>query len=741
MPGLHSPISKALFIHEGLVKTTGAAGNLAKGELAIVTDKAIVGGLKVVSDFAGLPKNAPLKFRVGRKKLPSNLRSPYAPTYETSWFTANDVVSITANFPKFTERTFDEVLVGYDGINADTAITLEEGQTTILDVIISGDPVDVYTRGCEYTVKIHFGRKVGETNQEVVQRAVDRLKQFKLPAGKALTDLIDVKIVDSTNPVLTGVPYVFSTLNVVDQGDSNALALVQAQYPYEVILTDRNQTTFTSEYTILHPQSVSLASYTHTVIDASVKGCADCLAGYSELTGGVVYSITLEDDGVTQVTTVDNLPGFVTGTAIRTGSVDGVGTYSVVVATELTSAQIATFVATNAITSTAEFTKIGSIADVCSKSTTTTTAWVNGQVCYATVEQYNIQLKDNECGESRLTELQSAYPSLAIEEGVATGRASRALTLTGTSGTANINIAGVDYLATFATNLTTTASNFVTAHASAILTATGATVTSAGAVITVNDDSEVFPRITITNATTNLAGTLGAIDYLVTATAGGCQRVYSTNVVTNIVCSECDDIFLQGFTSVAPESFDFTSWTIVAPTPNDDALMGILLKGKAFDVYPTDAVRDEIPFYETSTRISVAGGYLENEYENFQPIYSDIFNVVRLSRAQDRDALGYNFLPWEDLSRAHFLGEQRNMDNQFARANFGEESLLKFNAQYVTYEVTFDDTKYSQGAGGRSSIGHSQMIVVEFGYHTGLETVLNSLASKAGVEIVNPTAN
>ncbi len=739
MPGLHSPISKALFIHEGLVKTTGAAGNLAKGELAIVTDKAIVGGLKVVSDFAGLPKNAPLKFRVGRKKLPSNLRSPYAPTYETSWFTANDVVSIEANFPKFTERTFDEVLVGYDGINADTAITLEEGQTTILDVIISGDPVDVYTRGCEYTVKIHFGREVGETNQEAVQRAVNRLKQFKLPAGKALTDLVDVKIVDSTNPVLTGVPYVFSTLNVVDQGDSNALALVQAQYAYEVIRTDRNQTTFTSEYTVLHPQSVSLADFTHTVVDASVKGCADCLAGYSELTGGVVYSITLEDDGVTQVTTVDNLPGFVSGTAVRTGSSDGVGTYSVVVATELTSAQIATFVATNAITSTAEFTKIGSIADVCSKSTTTTVAWVDGQVCYATVEQYNIQLKDNECGETRLAELQSAYPSLAIEEGIATGRASQAITITGSSGDMSLVIAGTTYTTTYATSPTVTATAFVTAHATAILDATGATVTSSGAVITVTDDAEVFPSITAVAG--GLTETIAPINYLTTATAGGCQRVYSTNVVTNIVCSECDDIFLQGFTSVAPESFEFSSWTLVAPTPNDDALMGILLKGKAFDVYPTDAVRDEIPFYETSTRISVAGGYIENQYENFQPIYSDIFNVVRLSRAQDRDALGYNFLPWEDLSRAHFLGEQRNVDNQFARANFGEESLLKFNAQYVTYEVTFDDTKYSQGAGGRSSIGHSQMIVVEFGYHTALETALNALASKAGVEIVNPTAN
>ena len=84
MPGLHSPISKPLFILEGLVKTTGGAKNLAKGQFAIVTDKATTDGLKVVSDFAGLPKDAPIKFRVGRHKLPSNLRTPYAPNYETA---------------------------------------------------------------------------------------------------------------------------------------------------------------------------------------------------------------------------------------------------------------------------------------------------------------------------------------------------------------------------------------------------------------------------------------------------------------------------------------------------------------------------------------------------------------------------------------------------------------------------------------------------------------------------------
>lgn len=62
----------------------------------------------------------------------------------------------------------------------------------------------------------------------------------------------------------------------------------------------------------------------------------------------------------------------------------------------------------------------------------------------------------------------------------------RTATLTGTSGTCNVVINGVNYLATFATNLTTTAANFVTAHAATILARHGrVAVTSSGAAITV----------------------------------------------------------------------------------------------------------------------------------------------------------------------------------------------------------------------------------------------------------------
>ena len=84
-------------------------------------------------------------------------------------------------------------------------------------------------------------------------------------------------------------------------------------------------------------------------------------------------------------------------------------------------------------------------------------------------------------------------------------------TITGTSGTANVNINGINYLATFDTDLNTTASNFVTLHAAALLLRKG-TLTypaaSATFVHTALVPGEPQQVITITNLTGDLAGSV-----------------------------------------------------------------------------------------------------------------------------------------------------------------------------------------------------------------------------------------
>lgn len=99
--------------------------------------------------------------------------------------------------------------------------------------------------------------------------------------------------------------------------------------------------------------------------------------------------------------------------------------------------------------------------------------------------------------------ISTEYPTL-------TGVTTRAVTLTGTSGTANVIVGGVEYLATFTTNLTTSAANFVTSHAAALL-ALGITVTANSGVLTFSALTESLPTITVENVTTDLDATLGSL--------------------------------------------------------------------------------------------------------------------------------------------------------------------------------------------------------------------------------------
>lgn len=736
MPGLHSAFSRHLFTLSGNVLKSGGAKNLAKGQFAIVkSDEPTANGAKVISDFAGLPSSTIFEMRLGKARTPNVRTAMNGKAYSSETFTVNDIVSITANAPKVSKRTFDEYLVGFDGINPKTAINLLEGQTTVLDIVLSGDHVGFITGECEYVIKMHFGREIGETNQEAIERLYNRLKKETFPQGVNITEVLDIKVVNSENTSLSGVPYVFSSLVLTDEGDSNAFAEVQAQYPNnKVEVTSR--VGLKTTYTILHPLSVSLANYV-TSIASYVKGCEDCAPGYSALGSGVIYSVQIEDDGADVTTTVDDLPGFVAGTVVKVGQVAGVGSYTVVLSADLTDAQIATYVATAGIKTSAIIKRVGLVMELCVNGVTTSTAWVNGQVCEASVELYKIQLKDSDCNGNILAELQAAYPDLVIESGLPTGRSTQKVTLTGTSGTGNIKVGAVNYLATFATDATTTASNFVTANAAAILAAEGLVVTSALGVLSFNGLSVGFPTITFTNVTLTLAGAVSVVDILTTAVTGGCQTVYSTSVITNIVCQECSNIFLDNYTSVAPVSYGFIEWDLVKSPKSETALMGLKLKGKPFDMIPTEATRDTIPFFETSTKIGIAGGYIEETSLSFDPHFNDIFNVKLLNRAQDRDNLGAKLMSWEDASRYYFDGEVRHENNLFAKAALGEESVLEFSEQYVCYGITIHDSKYSQGRGGRSDMGTTYNVWSPIGRAGELESLVNKLAVKAGLPTVS----
>ena len=111
----------------------------------------------------------------------------------------------------------------------------------------------------------------------------------------------------------------------------------------------------------------------------------------------------------------------------------------------------------------------------------------------------------------------TSYNELNIAYGIS-------ITLSGTGGTANINVDGVNYLATFDTDLFTTSNNWVTANSSTLM-ALGIGVFALGSGIDGRIrfsaiSNTILNAITITNVTTDLSGTI-ANEFTGSPTASG----------------------------------------------------------------------------------------------------------------------------------------------------------------------------------------------------------------------------
>lgn len=739
---LHSSHSKGQIVTD--VLTSGYIAKPAKGQLAFVKNKAVKGkGSEVVSDFTGMNKKERIAIRVGVGEMPNNLRTVEVPNAGTGFFSLDSILEIKSHVPSQVDLKVDHLEVGYNGITASTALYIPEGKSATLDIMVYGEVASTFFGDDEYLISMEVYRRVGETMQEAIRKAVKELKEHSIPTGtgwssitEELSQFLEIGIIDSSSGALIGTDWTFSSVSIVDAGESNDLASVQAQYPaYKVKRTAREDGV--STYTILHPTSVILANITVVNVNVKNKGCADCPSGYSLLTGGVVYSVALEDDGTDQTTLVSTLPGYVATTVKKIGNDNGVGTYLIVLDNALTNVEKTAFLATNAIASTTSFTELGTVEKACKKELTTTQPWTPGKTCVTSTKKFTITLPDNECGESRLTELQTAYPDLVIQAGIPNSNAIQTVTMVNNT-EFRVIINGITYTTAQAGTTAQTVAAFVLAHAAAILAATGLVVIATSNVLTFTGTAAGFPVITSDPAKPQ---TVGVIVNTVTEVSGGCKRVYSTSVITNLVCEECSDIFLQPFTAEEPEAFEGASWEEVVVAFDENAKMGIFVKGKPFFIYPEAYEEDFIPYVETSLKIKsisfgAKGSLLLNFDGNIYDPTTEFAEGRHLVYAQDVNNDAQSMFGYERMSNKFFTNKVVNKGNLFARANMSQERLLKHGKKYVQYSIKFKDDGLSQGGASRSDITHEFRMIIEYGKHIKLQDTLNRLAGKLGLDAV-----
>lgn len=654
---LNRPQEILFVTNEGAVQKDGFSATLGKGQFGIVDKGATKSALgeKVTTTLPASPKDRLFELALGAADLKTG-RSLNNKAWRSLPFKLTDVIDIKVKAPQG-KGSVDEVLIGYDGINADTALVFENGDNEVLDITLKGEALGMlgYENGT-VTVKLHL-RAPNEgafTMQEIVEEGIEILKRTTLIGGIPLTNYVDIAPINSAQTALTGEAFTFFYLSVNDEGRESDKGLVQAQYPLFKV-ERKSWKDGVSVYSILAPSATVLADFEGLLGDI-MKYCEACPSGY-------------------------------------TASADGKLCVNDGVPVEI--------------------------------------AWIEGEEGVAVAETYTLQLADDDCGADKLAELQAAYPNLTI---AIQGTATRALTLSGTSGTANVNIGGVNYLATFATDLTTTASNFVTAHAAAILAASGVVVTSAAGVLNLAGTNLLLDNVTITNATTDLAGTLAA-SVAVTTTEGGCQTVYTTTVLSNPVFDECSPILLDMYFTEAPAPFNFTHWTKASKAYNENALMGIRIKGKFNILAGSEEYRFEIPNMFDSTRISVSSevGSVNESYKSGRV---GRFAVKMLSVASRPDSLGMDLRDMEHRAFVHYNGYATHNDSNFARFVLGEESLLKPTAQYVTYIIWVRTNKIAGMFSKEEVTNQKYIIAAEVGKHLGVEDVVNALATATGLDAV-----
>lgn len=301
--------------------------------------------------------------------------------------------------------------VGWSGDSTDTnSLFAKAGQNKTLFVKLTGEIIDRLFGTQGVTKQFIFEAPcVNDCSEDLCEDLDPRLisKQLveKINADKDFKKFIRVKELvscqNATPPETTNC-YKF-ILNVCDTGDDLALGLVQAQYPGDsVSRVDRIGAI--STYEIIRSANTLPTAYSSS--NSFVPECPDCPEGADLVESGYVYTVEVPEGSVIDVHDPNTEPddGFVIVSATELHTEGGRTTYTVYSSEELTE---------DDLPADSDFTLIGESRNMCILPPTTIN-WVADGTLLKQSADYQIILADSVCGESRLEELQAAYPDLVV---------------------------------------------------------------------------------------------------------------------------------------------------------------------------------------------------------------------------------------------------------------------------------------------------------------------------------------
>lgn len=397
------------------VKRTGDNSNLGVGQIAIVGDKVFENGLKVI-DPTQLANHS-MDFWLERGTQGAINNRSKTPPIKSMEFKG----IVLPRMPKP-----GRVTIGFDGHDENKTIDFSGNKTQTLVFVLKGEslrPLGFQTGEYRFTHVLNnqesFDTSCGDSCapvpcQPIVSKAVRDILAKPIAEGVTFGDFYEGYPIFKcpTAPTVTETDVKYHCLTKCDSGSEQDLAEVQATLKEGkawVSAREGGETT----YKVLIKKSANAPTTFTTKLGQYIKNCEDCKTGYNEIEGGYVYIVDLEDDGVNRTSVVQALPNAVAGSAMLLSREQGFGKYIVTLEEDLSNADFQTFITANP-TAKVGFDSISKAT--CAKSTPDTFTWEECGECKISVEKYRVTLRDTECGDTRLSELQKAYPNHTVTE-------------------------------------------------------------------------------------------------------------------------------------------------------------------------------------------------------------------------------------------------------------------------------------------------------------------------------------
>jgi hypothetical protein len=394
------------------VRTSGHNQNLGAGEVALVVDKVTSGGLKVIApselrnwDFTKTRLSLVVgSSRGGSKSVPVKKLEFLGIEHPVMWEPSS-------------------VIYGHDGVDNDKTIDMSSGNQTI-NVKFGGEGLKLIGMpesmfAFSYTFeKPQVAGDCGDSCapvpcKPIVSKGIDAIRNYKLPNGFKFGDFFTVAPIyscDTAGTAPSTEDATFYCITKCDEGsDLNLSELQSTLKEGKVYLESRNGGESTYKVMIVDPANAPTTFVSKS--GSILKGCAVCPTGFTELKGGFVYSVKLDDEGVDKTSVVEGISGdAVAGSVVRFGE----GGYFVTLEVELSDADRATFVTANP---TAKIGFVGCEESMCANPATITSTWAECGTCEYSTAKYRINLPLNNCDgvdDSRLAELEAFYPNNTV---------------------------------------------------------------------------------------------------------------------------------------------------------------------------------------------------------------------------------------------------------------------------------------------------------------------------------------